>query len=243
MDDLRPAFYAASAGAWRDWWTLLHPPYTLWHLSYVAIGWALAPGGDVAKLVASLAAFFLAVGIASHALDELKGRPLQTNISDSALWTAAIVALAGAMSLGLIGVFGGATVLIPLIAMGAFAVVAYTLEIFGGMFHSDRAFGFFWGAFPLLTAYAAASGTVRPACIAASVWAYGLSLAQRGLSTPARRIRRKTRSIEGVITFTDGASETIQTDTILRPLEGALKALSWSVFALATALVWARLAL
>ena len=28
----------AGPGGWRDWWTLLHPPYTAWHLSYVVIG-------------------------------------------------------------------------------------------------------------------------------------------------------------------------------------------------------------
>ena len=39
LRSLPPAFYArpsfASRGAIGDWWTLLHPPYTLWHLSYV----------------------------------------------------------------------------------------------------------------------------------------------------------------------------------------------------------------
>ena len=34
----RPAFYALAQGGWRDYVTLLHLPYTLWHLSYVAIG-------------------------------------------------------------------------------------------------------------------------------------------------------------------------------------------------------------
>jgi hypothetical protein len=34
----RPAFYALPSGGWRDYVTLLHPPYTLWHLSYVVIG-------------------------------------------------------------------------------------------------------------------------------------------------------------------------------------------------------------
>ncbi len=32
----RPAFYALASGGWRDYVTLLHPPYTAWHLSYVA---------------------------------------------------------------------------------------------------------------------------------------------------------------------------------------------------------------
>ena len=33
--EARPAFYALAPGGWRDYVTLLHPPYTLWHLSYV----------------------------------------------------------------------------------------------------------------------------------------------------------------------------------------------------------------
>jgi hypothetical protein len=69
----RPAFYALAPGGWRDYVTLLHPPYTLWHLSYVAIGAALAPHVEVERLVATLVAFFLAVGIGAHALDELNG--------------------------------------------------------------------------------------------------------------------------------------------------------------------------
>jgi len=53
----RPAFYAARSGGWRDWWTLLHPPYTAWHLSYVVIGASLAPRVDTGRLVATLLAY------------------------------------------------------------------------------------------------------------------------------------------------------------------------------------------
>jgi hypothetical protein len=35
--DEPPAFYALRPGGWRDYVTLLHPPYTAWHLSYVWI--------------------------------------------------------------------------------------------------------------------------------------------------------------------------------------------------------------
>ena len=38
VTETRSAFYALEPGGWRDYVTLLHPPYTLWHLSYVAIG-------------------------------------------------------------------------------------------------------------------------------------------------------------------------------------------------------------
>jgi len=41
--EARPAFYALAPGGWRDYVTLLHLPYTLWHLSYVVIGACLAP--------------------------------------------------------------------------------------------------------------------------------------------------------------------------------------------------------
>ena len=77
----RPAYYAARSGGWRDWWTLLHPPYTAWHLSYVVIGACLAPHVGLSALIATLIAFFLAVGLAAHALDELNGRPLRTRIT------------------------------------------------------------------------------------------------------------------------------------------------------------------
>ena len=39
----RPAFYALGRGRLQDAITLLHPPYTAWHLSYFALGAAVAP--------------------------------------------------------------------------------------------------------------------------------------------------------------------------------------------------------
>src|SRR5690349_24491422 len=100
----RAAFYAARAGGWRDWWTILHPAYTAWHLSYVAIGAALAPHFDATRLGATLLAFFFAVGVSAHALDELSGRPLRTELSDRSLQVAAAVGLAVAVAIGIAGV-------------------------------------------------------------------------------------------------------------------------------------------
>ncbi|MCL2770324.1 MAG: hypothetical protein FWD42_09505, partial [Solirubrobacterales bacterium] len=71
----RPAFYALRPGGWRDLVTLLHPPYTAWHLSYVALGAAVAPHLYAVRLIACLGAFFLGVGLCAHALDELHSRP------------------------------------------------------------------------------------------------------------------------------------------------------------------------
>src|SRR5580704_16596616 len=114
----RPAFYAARPGGWRDWWTLLHPPYTACHLAYVVIGACLAPVVNVTRLIATLLAFFCAVGLAAHALDELHGRPLHTRIPTAALVAVTVGGLAGAIGLGIAGVVQVGAALVPFLVLG-----------------------------------------------------------------------------------------------------------------------------
>jgi hypothetical protein len=159
----RPAFYAAKRGGWRDWWTVLHPPYTAWHLSYVVIGATIAPHVHVSRLVGTVLAFFLAVGVAAHCLDELHGRPLRTLIPGRVLVAATVVSLTGAVAIGVIGVVSVGVVLVPFIVVGPLLVMAYNAELFGGVVHTDAGFAAAWGAFPVLTAYVAQAGTLRPA--------------------------------------------------------------------------------
>src|SRR5262249_52507256 len=124
---MRPAFYAARPGRWRDWWTLLHPPYTIWHLSYVAIGAALASHLDGMRLLWSVLAFFAAVGLGAHALDELQGRPLRTGIGDRTLVGVAVVGLGVAVALGIAGVDRVGVALVPCIVAGPILLVGYNL--------------------------------------------------------------------------------------------------------------------
>src|SRR5437588_6204269 len=187
-DRSRPAFYALSPGGWRDYWTLLHPPYTAWHLSYVAIGAAAAPSFDGGGLGASVLAFFLGVGLCAHALAELRGRPLRTRIPSGILWTIAGFGLLGAIGLGVLGAVEVSWWLLAFVAFGAFIVVAYNVELFGGRFHSDAWFAVAWGAFPALTGYFAQNGTLGwPAGLVAGACLL-LSAAQRTLSTPVRHL-------------------------------------------------------
>ncbi len=236
----RPAFYAASPGGWRDWWTLLHPPYTAWHLAYVVIGASLAPHVDLTRLVATLLAFFAAVGIAAHAVDELHGRPLRTGIPTASLVSAAAVGLLAAVGLGVGGVLQIGWVLIPFMVAGPVLVVAYNFELFGGLVHTDAGFAAAWGAFPLLTAYVAQTGTLAPAPVVAAAGAFALSAAQRALSTPARLLRRRAARVEGAVTLADGETVPIDDRVLLAPLESALRALSWAVVLLAAGLAVAR---
>jgi hypothetical protein len=238
----RPAFYAAGPGRWRDWWTLLHPPYTAWHLAYVVIGAALAPHVRLVPLVATLIAFFLAVGLAAHALDEFHGRPLRTQIPDAVLLTVAGVGLAGAVALGVVGTLRVGWVLIPFLVAGPLLVIAYNAELFGGIVHTDAGFAAAWGAFPLLTSYVAQTGRLSVGSVLAAAGAFALSAAQRSLSTPARLLRRRATGVTGIVTLADGDTLALSASRLLEPLERALRAMSWSIVLLAAALAVARLA-
>jgi hypothetical protein len=239
---LAPAYYAAGTTGWRrDVWALLHPPYTAWHLSYVLIGASLAPSVSLVRLIATVLAFFLAVGVAAHALDELRGRPLQTEMPAGVLWTAAVIGLVGAVALGIAGVFVIGPWLLPFIAMGVFFVFAYNLELLRGRLHGDFWFALSWGAFPVLTAYFAQTGRLSLAALAAAGAGYALSYAQRMLSTPARLLRRRSRSVTGAVTLADGTQVPLDRPTLLRPLERALAASSWGIVALSLGLVASRL--
>jgi hypothetical protein len=221
--EARPAFYALTGGGWRDYVTLLHPPYTLWHLSYVAIGAALAPQMKWALLGWTVLAFFLAMGIGAHALDELNGRPLRTRIPSPLLVGLAIASIAGACAIGVAVAAGSTWWLLPFVAFGAFVAVAYNLELFDGAFHSDLWFAVAWGAFPVLTAYFAAAERLRVEALAAAAAALLVSLAQRTLSTEVRFARRSAG---------DPASA--------RPAELALQLLAAALPALAGALLLSR---
>jgi hypothetical protein len=235
-----PAWYAASPGTWRDWITVLHPPYTAWHLAYVLVGAGLASRIDGQRLAGTLLAFALAVGVAAHALDELRGRPLGTKIASPVLVGVSATSLGAAVALGVAGIGRVGWGLAGFIAVGVVLVVAYNLELWGGRLHNDVVFGAAWGAFPLLTAYYAQTTTIRPAAVVAAVFAYGLSRAQRVLSTDARDLRRRIVSVAGERVYADGTEQPITRDGLLRPLEQALVALSWSTCALGVALVLAR---
>ncbi len=239
--ETRAAYYAARPGGWRDWWTLLHPPYTAWHLSYVVVGACLAPVVNATRLIATLLAFFCAVGLAAHALDELHGRPLRTQIPGPVLTTVATVGLLGAVGLGIAGAVEVGWALVPFLVLGPVLVIAYNAELFGGAIHNDIGFAASWGAFPVLTAYVAQTGDLALAPALAALGAFALSAAQRTLSTPARMLRRRTEEVTGTVTRSDGTTVDVTRAFLLAPLERALRAMSWAVVLTAAALAVARL--
>ncbi|HEX7290522.1 MAG TPA: hypothetical protein VF250_05265 [Conexibacter sp.] len=237
----RPAFYAPPGiGVTRDFVALLHPPYTAWHLSYVALGAAAASSFDLSRLGWALGAFFLAVGIAAHALDELHDRPLRTRLPDRALIVLGVLGLGGACAIGVAGAIAVSATLVPFVLLGAFLVLAYDLELFGGRLHGQWTFALAWGAFPALTGFwVCALRFEWPGVLVAAACAM-LSFAQRRLSTPVRELRRRTSSVAGEQRLSDGTVLELSAARLLVPLEGALRALWFALVLLAVGFVVLR---
>jgi hypothetical protein len=245
VPEQRPAFYALRPGGWRDLVTILHPPYTAWHLTNVAFGAVAASQIHTDRFVATLAAFFLALGISAHSLDELNGRPLGTQLSDRALIALAVVSLAGAIGIGIAGCFIVSATLAPFVAAGGFFVVAYNLELFGGRFHTDFWLAFAWAAFPALTSWwvnTLSFGSLKVDVAGALVAAgcFGLVSVQRRLSTPVRRLRRRTVSVTGEQRLDDGTVIPLTVQELTAPLDWSLRRLSWAIVVLAIGLVVIR---
>jgi hypothetical protein len=220
----RPAFYALRAGGWRDYVTVLHLPYTAWNLSYVALGAALAPHFRTDRMLWTMAAFGLGLGVSAHVLDELNGRPLATAIPTQMLLGLGLASLAGACAIGVWAAAQWGYGLLGFVAAGAFIVPAYNLAWFGGRFHGGWWLALAWGGLPVLSAYLAQSGSLRPQAVLAAAYAAALIVVQRTLSTPVRRARRELGSLAGV-----------------EPLERALRILPIASVLLGAALVTARL--
>lgn len=237
----RPAWYALERGGWKDYATLLHLPYTAWHLSYVVIGGCLAPDVAWGRLGAVVAAFALAVGIGAHALDELRGRPLGTAIPDRVLVALAAVSLVAACAIGIAGAIVFEAWLALLVPVGVFLVLAYNLELARGRFHSDLWFGLAWGGFPVLCGYAAVAGEVRLEAALAAAFAVLLSLAQRALSSHVRFVRRRVVAVTGELELAAGGAERLDAARLIAPAERGLRLLTAATVVLAAALVVLRL--
>lgn len=233
----RPAWYALERGGWRDYVTLLHPPYTAWHLSYVVIGGCLAPAVAWERLGAAVVAFALAVGVGAHALDELKGRPLRTAIPDRVLVALAGVSIAGACAIGVAGAVLFEAWLALLIPLGLVLVLGYNLELAGGRLHSGLWFGLAWGGFPVINGYAAVAGGLSGVTVLAAAFAVLLSLAQRALSSHVRYVRRRVIAVRGELKLAGGGSLALDAARLTAAAETGLRLLTLATVALAATLV------
>ena len=234
---LGAAFYALRPGGWRDYWTLLHPPYTLWLLSNALLGAAIAPAPDPRIVAGGLLAFGLAVGVAAHSFDELQGRPLATRIPSRVLVALGAVALAASVGLGITALTVVGPGLLAFVVVGAALVLGYAFE--APLLHSDLGFALAWGAFPTVTlAYATGAAPLPTVAVAAGT-AF-LSLAQRHLSTRVRGIRRRATAVSGEVRYRDGSRELIDARSLIAAPEAGLRLLWPAITLLALGVLLSR---
>jgi hypothetical protein len=231
----RPSYYATTGTPGRDLISLLHPPYTLWHLAYVAMGAAVAPEVNWVNLAGTLLAFFFGLGITAHALDELHDRPLKTGLSRRSLVALALLGLVGAATLAVAGAFLISPWVLAWAAAGFALAIGYPLEK-PGWLHTYWGFALAWGGFPVLVGYWAQAETLSAPAVLLAGFAAVISATQRSLSTPARYVRRRT---EGASASFEPREDHEEWDRgrLLDTWERPLRLLGWSMTLLALALL------
>lgn len=233
---MRPAWYVLKSQSLpARFFNLLHWPYTLFHLSFVVMGASLAPTIRWDILGWTLFAFFLAMGVAAHAYDLLRGDPLKLGLPRHQLHVAGALALAGAVGIGLwqVAIGNVSPWLLIAIPLGALFAAGYGLEWPG--LHGDWQFPTWWAVFPLLTAYFAQTITWTWVLLPVIVFAFLTAWAQRVLSTRARLVRR--RLVWGTLEFEGGITEPLSREWLLQPEEQVLKLLNLAVIMVAVMLI------
>lgn len=242
-----PAWYTIrSDKKWVRYINLIHWPYSLWHLSYVVIGAALAPEMNWGVLGWTLLAFALAMVMGAHALDLIKGDPLKTGIPRLHLVLLAIFSITGAIAIGAIAGVKETPWVIPCIIFGGAIVILYNMELFHGFFHNAFWFAFAWGAFPAITSYIAQTHILSPVIGLGAAACLIYSVAQRVLSKQDRFWRRRVTAIEGcyyevpnypVVPSIGYPKHTLTKRDIIQPVEVALKYMTFSIVVAAVGLM------
>jgi hypothetical protein len=149
----------------------------------------------------------------------------------------AVLSIGAACAIGLAGAAAWGWWLALLVAIGAFLVLAYNLELLGGRLHTDLWFGLAWGGFPVVCGYAVVAGELGVAAGIAGAFGVVLSLAQRALSTNVRFTRRRVVAVRGELELTDGSREALDEARLIAADERALELLAAATVLLAAALV------
>lgn len=235
---MRGAWYATDGSRWKELWTLLHPPYTSMVLAYVTIGASLAPALHPGRLLGLLLAYLLGLGGAAHFLDEARGHPWKTGFSVRTLYLLAGLTLIPAVGIGLYYACTVTPRFLLFVVLGTFFALAYNLEWFHGTFHTDFWFALSWSGLPFLTGYFLQALSLPLWTLLAAAALCGTAGIQIALSRWIKTYRRNLPI--SALQFSDGQTEPVQTNALIRRPERALKLLVYTVDLLALALLIRR---
>ncbi len=166
-------------------------PYSLMNASYVLIGSLLAPSVHYDRMAGMAFVYLVAVGVSAHSLDAMApNKPWGDVLSRRQLMLLAGVGLVPALTLGLYYALTSAWLLIPLGLTELFFLLAYNLELFGGVFHTDMWFAFSWGFLPVLAGFVVQTNGLDLAPLAAGFFGFCTAFVEINASRPYRALKR-----------------------------------------------------
>lgn len=154
---MKKTWYYAEGSKKAELWTILHIPYTFMALSFLAIGFAISKPVNYTVLAGASIAYFLGLGIAAHALDQLPGMGSSyvKYLTEKELLSLGIIALIIALGIGTYFIITWqAWHMIWLMPLQGFFAVAYPVaKLFKGFFHTDFWFAVGFGAMPVAVGF------------------------------------------------------------------------------------------
>lgn len=196
---------AAAGTREREWWVppfgprrfrllvgLSFYPYSMMNASYILVGSLMAPAVHYERMLGMALVYLLAVGVSAHSLDAMgPNKPWGDFLSRRQLGALAAGALISAAAIGLYYAFADALLLIPLGLVELFFLLAYNLELFGGLFHTDLWFATSWGFLPVLVGYAVQADTVSLSSLWGGLFGFFTAYIEIKASRPYRALKRE----------------------------------------------------
>jgi len=244
----RGAWYAQGGGRVREFYTIMHLPYTSMVLSYILIGAAVSPHMYPDRVGLTILAYFLGLGLSAHALNELHANHWTEALGKRELTAIFLIPLLLALSIGIYAVvylyalsysIVPPLVLMVFIVLEVFFLFAYNTDAFGGIFHNNLSFAFSWAALPALISYYANALTITIGAVLVALAMAATAGIEINLSRWCKDFRRRKPLAE--MRFADGSQEAIGTVQLLARPEKALKLIVAAVDLIAIGLVVYRL--
>lgn len=227
----KQTFYQLEGSKWAELWTILHLPYTFMALSFLVVGFSILKPVNYTVLVGALIAYFLGLGVAAHALDQLPkmGSSYVKFLSEKELLSLGGVSLIIALGIGVWFIIGWhALWMLPLMIIQSFFAVAYPVaRLFKGVFHNDISFAFSFGFVPVLIGYYANTLSFSWLILPFGLLCFLIALIEITLSRFVRTRRKEVSA--GITTAAAGSSDN---EFIAKP-EKALKLLCLLSYTLA----------
>ncbi len=202
-------------------------PYTFMNVSYVIIGSLLAPVVHLERAGGLALVYLLAVGVSAHALDAMApNKPWGNFLSRRQLLTLALAALLPALGIGLFYALTYAPLLLVVGIFELFFLIAYNLELFNRLFHTDMWFALSWGFLPVVAGYVLQTDGVSLTALAGGLFGFTTAFVEINASRPYKALKKDA----GAFNSTQAAR-----------FESILKGIVLSVLAVAAILLLFRL--